>query len=297
MINVNHLTKRFGKFTALEQITCTIPNGCVYGMVGSNGAGKSTFLRILSGIYKPCEGNVLYDGQPVWENPSVKGKIAFIPDNLFFLGNCTLNRMRSLYSTIFKNFDNKRFHELITSFGLNPHTLVSTLSKGMRRQGAIILALSSRPEYMFFDETFDGLDPVMRNYVKTLIAEDTVQRGSTAIITSHSLRELEDMCDQLALLHKGGMALENDVENLKTTQFRVQIAFSRPFDQSDFKDMNIIHFSKHGSVANVIIRGQKEQTIERLKSMNPEILDILPLSLEEVFTYEMEALGYGFKPV
>jgi ABC-2 type transport system ATP-binding protein len=162
----------------------------------------------------------------------------------------------------------------------------------MKRQAATILALSTHPQYIFFDETFDGLDPVMRNVVKTLICEDVLERQSTAIITSHSLRELEDTCDQLALLHKGGLVLESDVQNLKTSLFKIQVAFAHEFSQEDFENIAMLHFSKRGSVANMIVRGDREETVACLQGMAPVLLDVLPLSLEEVFTYEMEALGY-----
>ena len=164
----------------------------------------------------------------------------------------------------------------------------------MKRQAGTILALATQPKYLFFDETFDGLDPVMRNFIKGLICEDVYDRGVSAIITSHSLRELEDMCDQLALLHKGGLVVESDIQDLKTVQFKIQVAFTDDYDQSRFEGIEISHFSKQGSVANMIVRGDRQSIVERLKAMNPTVLDVLPLSLEEVFTYEMETLGYTF---
>ena len=294
MIEVKNLTKRFEDFTALDNVTCTIPQGCIYGMVGSNGAGKSTLLRLISGVYRPDGGEIFIDGQPVWENDAVKSKIAYVPDELYFLGNATMERMAKLYAAAFPQFDAARFAELTASFGLNPKKPINTFSKGMKRQGATILALSSHPQYIFFDETFDGLDPIMRSLVKKLICNDVVDRGATAIITSHSLRELEDTCDQLALLHKGGLVLESDVQNLKTALFKVQIAFHEDYDRTMFEGLDILHFSKHGSVADFIVRGDREETVAALQAKLPILLDILPLTLEEVFTYEMEALGYIF---
>ena len=293
MITATNVSKRFGNFTALDQITCRIQSGCVYGMVGSNGAGKSTFFFFFSGVYKPDAGTITVQGQPVWENPAVKAKIAYVPDELFFLGSCTLNRMRDLYRRLFPKFEVARYNSLIKDFGLDPKKPVTGFSKGMRRQAAIILALASRPDYLFFDETFDGLDPVMRSYVKNLIGEDTLQ-GATAIVTSHSLRELEDLCDSLALLHKGGLVLQNEVDHLKTTRYKIQVAFDHTFDRSDFNNIEIIRFQKQGSVANLIVKGNREETVAKIRRMQPIILDVLPLTLEEVFTYEMEALGYVF---
>ncbi len=294
MIEAVNLTKRFDKFTALDHINCTIPSGCIYGMVGSNGAGKSTFLRILNGIYRPDEGELLVDGEPVYENPAKKNKIAFVPDDWYYLPGSNMIRMAELYRGIYKDFDKKRFYELADAFNLDPKKNLNTFSKGMRRQAAILLAVSSRPDYLVLDETFDGLDPIMRTLVKSMICEDVAERNATAILSSHSLRELEDTCDQLALLHKGGVVLQNDISNLKTTLFKVQVAFPFEYGKNDFTDMQVLHYTRMGSVANMIVKGDREKTIAQLKGMNPLLLDILPLTLEEVFTYELEALGYFF---
>lgn len=294
MINVTGLTKIFDGYKALENVTCQIPEGCIYGMVGSNGAGKSTFLRLISGIYQPDYGTVDFDGQRVFENPQVKEQIAFVPDDLYFLSNSSMNRMAKLYGNCYNNFDFDRFKFLTETFKLNPAKSLNTFSKGMRRQAAIILAVSCRPKYLFLDETFDGLDPVMRNLVKSLICKDVEERKATAILTSHSLRELEDTCDQLALLHKGGLVFESEITNLKTSLFKVQTAFLDSYDKDKFAKLEILHYQKHGSVCNMIVKGDKEQVAEYIRGMKPALLDILPLSLEEVFTYEMEALGYSF---
>ena len=294
MITTQNLTKKFDGFCALENVSCTIQNGCIYGMVGSNGAGKSTFLRVLSGVYRADGGTALLDGEPIYENPEAKAKIAYVPDELYYIPSATLTRMGKMYADLYPTFDWNTFDTLIKDLGLPKGRGINTFSKGMRRQALTILALAAKPEYIFFDETFDGLDPVMRNYIKKLICQDVVDRGATAIITSHSLRELEDTCDQLSLLHKGGLILESDVQNLKTSQYKIQIAFAEDFDRSKFEGIDIVSFSKHGSVANMIVRGDREETTMRLSAMGPALLDILPLTLEEVFTYEMEALGYTF---
>ena len=294
MIRATGITKKFGSFTALDEVTCNILDGCVYGLVGSNGAGKSTFLRVLAGIYKPDEGVAYFDDEPVYENPSVKEQISFVADELYFLTGSNMKKMALMYKRLYDNFDMDRFNELTKIFGLDPDKNIANFSKGMRRQASIILTLSTRAKYMFFDETFDGLDPVMRNLVKKLICDDVAEKGSTVIITSHSLRELEDICDHLALLHKGGLVLDSDVLEMKTTQFKVQVAFEEKFNESKFWDMNITRYRQEGSVANMIVNGDREEMIKRFRDMNPIILDILPLTLEEVFTYEMEALGYEF---
>ena len=279
MIKVKEVSKNFEDFVALDNITCNISDGCIYGMVGSNGAGKSTFLRVLAGIYKPEKGEAYIDDAPIYENPKIKENVVLVADELFFLPGTNMNKMAKLYASIYEKFDWERFNKLTELFELNPAKPIGNFSKGMKRQAAIILALSTRAKYMFFDETFDGLDPVMRNLVKKLICNDVIEYNATVIVTSHSLRELEDICDVL---------------ELKTSQFKIQVAFRNEFSRSTFDEFNIIRYRQEGSVANMIINGDRDTTVEKLSKLNPLVLDVLPLTLEEVFTYEMEALGYEF---
>ena len=305
MIQAQNVTKIFRSagqpkpHTAVSNLSCTIPGACIYGLVGSNGAGKSTFLRLLSGVYSPDEGSIEIDGLPVWENPAAKNKIFYVPDDLYFLPQTNMKRMAAYYNALYSKFNRERFNNLTETFGLDPEANLNTFSKGMRRQAATILALSTMPDYLFFDETFDGLDPVMRRLVKQVIYNDVIDRGTTTIITSHSLRELEDTCDQLALLHQGGIVFESDIQNLKTALFKVQTAFSEPFNKAKFEavGINIVSYTQMASVATFIVRGDRMATEEKLRCMNPLLLDILPLNLEEVFIYEMEALGYVFKDI
>ena len=297
MIQATNVTMRFNDFTALNKLTCTIPDGCIYGLIGSNGAGKSTFLRLIAGVYRPAQGEITIDGMPVWENPQAKASIVYVPDDLYFLPQSNMYRMADYYKSLYPNFSMERFCNLTSTFKLDPTANLNTFSKGMRRQAATILALSTMPKYLFFDETFDGLDPVMRNLVKQVIYNDVLERKTTTIITSHSLRELEDGCDQLALLHKGGIVFESDVANLKTSLFKVQIGFTQPFTKEKFEGIDLVSYTQLGSVASCIIRGEKDELAPRLTAMNPALIDFLPLTLEEVFIYEMEALGYAFKDI
>lgn len=297
MIEAKGIRKTFDNFVALDNVDCRIPEGSIYGMVGTNGAGKSTLIRVLTGVYKPEAGTAMIDGQQVYENPDVKKNVVYVADELYFIAGSNMKRMAKLYKSVYENFDMDRFNFLTEQFGLDPKKNLNTFSKGMRRQAAIILALSTRAKYMFFDETFDGLDPVMRNLIKGIISQDVIEKNTTAILTSHSLRELEDTCDQLVLLHKGGIILESDVTDLKTSLFKIQIAFAGDYDLSLFDGIDIIHSTKSGSVSNLIVKGDREAMIEKLSKLNPVIMDILPLSLEEVFTYEVEALGYDFSGV
>lgn len=294
MFQANLVSKKFDDTVALNQVSCTIPTGCIYGLVGSNGAGKSTLLRLLTGIYKPDSGEVLLDGEPVYDNPSAKEKVVYVSDELYFLPGATLKRMAGLYASVYRNFQYSRFEELRELFQLPAGKPIQNFSKGMKRQAAVILALAAGTEYLVFDETFDGLDPVMRNLLKSLVCQEVASRQATVIITSHSLRELEDVCDQLAMLHLGGLVLESEIENLKTSLFKIQVAFHGAFDADTFKELNVLQYTRMGSVARLIVRGDKEVTTNILKSKEPLLLDILPLTLEEVFTYELEAIGYRF---
>lgn len=197
MIKVENLTKKFDDFTALDKICCTIPAGCIYGLVGSNGAGKSTFVRLAAGIYRPDAGHAAVDGENVYENPAVKSRLVLVPDELYFLPQANMKKMADLYAAVYDRFSYERFRKLTAAFGLDPKKAVANFSKGMKRQAVTILALSAMPDFLFFDETFDGLDPVMRSLVKKVIYDDVCERKTTVLITSHSLRELEDTCDQL----------------------------------------------------------------------------------------------------
>ena len=295
MITARNLTKRFSDVVALDHLNCNIPNGCIYGLVGANGAGKSTFLRLMSGIYRPDEGAVCIDGGEIYENVEVKKHFVFVPDELFFLPQSTMDRMAKLYATVYERFDKDRYQALAQTFRLQTDKPLNTFSKGMRRQAAVILALSTMSEYIFFDETFDGLDPVMRNLVKQTLYADVVDRGCTVVVTSHSLRELEDTCDQLALLYKGGIVFESDVQNIKTSLFKLQVAFDTDFDQTAFADFEVLSYTKQGKVANLIMRGDREACSKAMAEKSPLLMEILPLALEEVFIYEMEALGYAFE--
>lgn len=294
MIKTEGLTKVFDTYTALDDVTCSIPNGCICGIVGSNGAGKSTLLRLITGIYKPDKGSVSIDDNMPFDNPDIKANIAYVPDDLYFTPGATIKKMSVLYKSVYKNFDDERCKALAESFGLDMNRPLTTFSKGMKRQAATLLALSTKAEYLLFDETFDGFDPIVRNYVKSIICDDVMERKATAIITSHSLRELEDICDKLALLHKGGLILQNDVENLKTSHFKAQLAFTFDYDESLFAGIDYKRFHKSGSVCSMIIKGDEEETKNFFMNLNPVICDILPLTLEEIFAYEMETLEYNF---
>lgn len=295
MLIVSEVTKRFGKLTALDAISCTVPDGCIFGLVGSNGAGKSTLLRAACGIYATDSGSVTFDGQPVYENPAVKQQLVLVPDELYFLHGATVGRMEKLYRTVYPSFDCERFAALVEQFRLPTDRPLSSFSKGMRRLTSTALALAVKPRLLLFDETMDGLDPIMRHLVKSVIADDVAVRGASAVVVSHSLRELEDMCDQLALLHEGGIVMQRDIHDLKTSVFKVQVALPHPFDRTAFEGLDIVHYHQAGTVANIIANGDRSATDEKLRALSPLLLEVLPLTLEEVFTYELQARNYDIQ--
>lgn len=296
MIQVNNVTKRFGRTAALSGINSAVPDGCIYGLVGSNGAGKSTLLRLMAGVYSPETGSVELDGQRVYDNPAMKGRLALVPDEAFFLPGSNIARMAALYATAYRDFDRGMLAELCGTFHLRMDKPVNTFSKGMRRQAAFVLAMSCRTRYLLLDETFDGFDPILRNLARRLVYDAVCERGVTAVLTSHSLRELEDTCDQLALLHRGGLVLQSDVDSLKTTLCKVQIVLQPPFTRAHFDELglDILNYNQHGSVASLILRGDRDELIAKLYTKQPLLCEALPLSLEEVFVYELNLLGYSF---
>lgn len=295
MIAAENLGKKFRNKTVIRQMNCQIKEGSIYGLVGANGAGKSTFLRVLAGIYQPTEGRAEIQGQAVFDNAAIKKEIVFIPDELYFFPNYNFRMMADYYASLYEHFDYGRFKMLCDHFRLDTEARIQNFSKGMKRQGALILALATRAHYFFFDETFDGLDPVMRSLVKSVLQEDVAQRNSTVLLTSHNLRELEDLCDHMGLLYEGRILFESDIDSLKTEMFKVQIALAdKNFDRDEFRQLKVLYYKKSGSVATLIVKGDRELVTDVLRSKHPLILDLLPLSLEEVFIYEMEGYGYEF---
>ncbi len=295
MIIAENLGKKFRNKTVIRQMNCAIKEGSIYGLVGANGAGKSTFLRMLAGVYQPSEGKAEINGEAVFDNAKIKKEIVFIPDELYFFPNYNFRMMADYYASLYEHFDRHRFQMLCDHFKLDTEARIQNFSKGMKRQGALILALSTRAHYFFFDETFDGLDPVMRSLVKSVLSEDVAQRSSTVLLTSHNLRELEDLCDHMGLLVEGRIMFESDIDSLKTEMFKVQIALpDKTFDRDEFRQLKVLYYKKSGSIATMIVKGDRELVTDVLRSKQPIILDLLPLSLEEVFIYEMEGYGYAF---
>ena len=297
MIKISNLNKSYGNRKVLENLNCTINTNSIYGFVGANGAGKSTLLRLINDVFKPDSGNIEIDGKTILDNQELKQKLVFVPDDLYFFPNYTLKDMANFYNSMYKNFDMEYLKKLAEILKLDINTKVQNFSKGMKRQCALICAISTNADYMFFDETFDGVDPVIRGLLKKIIAKQMEKKETTIVMTSHNLRELEDICDNLALIYKGGVLFESEVNNLKTNMFKVQISLKEEFDKDTFKEYSLLNFKKVGSVATLILKGEKEKVKEKLENLNPIILDFLPITLEEMFIYEMEVLGYEFNQV
>ena len=296
MIEIKNLSKSFdGKNYVLDNLSCKINDNAIYGLVGANGAGKSTLIRIINSIYTSDEGVVLINNENAYDNETLKQEMVFVPDDLYFYPGYTLMDMAEYYKSLYHNFDMNYVINTASTLKLNPNAKISGFSKGMKRQCALICALATNAKYMFFDETFDGLDPVIRKYFKKLLSEAMSKKDTTIIMTSHNLRELEDICDNLGLLYKGNILFESDIDTLKTNMFKVQISLKDDFDKKTFKKLKILSYKKVGSVATLIIDEEGHDSRKYLESLHPVILDYLPLTLEEVFIYQMEALGYEFE--
>lgn len=298
MIKSEQLTKRFGSTTALDCFSTTIEDGRIYGLVGSNGAGKSTFLRLLAGIYAPTEGSITINDQPIYENPALKQDIFFIPDEIYQMPGASMSSLAKIYSALYQNWSEQRYTELVKCFPIPPERKLSACSKGMRRQIAIILGLSCMPKYLLLDEAFDGLDPVIRVAVRKIIADDVLSRGTTVLIASHNLRELEDMCDQVGLLHGGKILFQRELSELHQNFARIQFAAKPLPSKEEFaKHIDIISFKASGSIASLVARGNPHEVQQKLSALNPLLCESVPLTLEEIFITEMEAVGYDYNNV
>ena len=292
MIDVKGLTKRFGTVTALDNISFQVDSGSIFGLVGSNGAGKSTFLRTAAGIYRPDAGSVLIDGGEPFENLSVKENVCFISDYPFFPRTATLLDMADLFSHTYPHWDKERFSYLCSCLPLDTKQRILNMSKGMQRQAAILCALGARPTHLLLDEIFDGLDPVMRQLLKRILSGEVSDRGMTVVIASHNLRELEDICDHVGLFHRGGVIFDRELDDLKLGISRVQAVFRPMPDRSVFDRFNLVTLRTQGSLVDFVARGSQEEILAKLSELNPTFSELLPLTLEEVFISEMEAAGY-----
>lgn len=296
MIEVKNLQKRFDTIQAIDHISASIEEGHVFGLIGTNGAGKSTFLRLLSGVLTPDEGEILIDGESILDRPEVKEKVFFISDDQYFFRSGTPTDMMKLYRTYYPGFDEARWRDLMQKFGLDVNRKIHTFSKGMKKQLSVICGLCANTKYLFCDETFDGLDPVMRQAVKSLFIKEMGERGMTPIIASHNLRELEDICEYVGLLHRGGILLEKDIDDLKLNIHKLQCVIKEETMLEKIKSgLEVVKEESRGSLYTITVRGKKEEVVGLMEEISPIFYELLPLSLEEIFISETEVKGYDVK--
>ena len=295
MIEVRDLYKSFDGFQALKGLNINVPKGAVYGLVGPNGAGKSTVIRHLAGIYRQDSGEVLIEGQPVFENVELKERIAYIPDDIFYYSQANIRDMMHFYRSIYKRFSMERFEKLGQVFPIDPKTPMRKLSKGMQKQVGFWLTLSCCPDYIILDEPVDGLDPVMRRQVWSLLLADVAERGVTVLVSSHNLRELEDVCDHVGIMDHGKLLLERSLSQLQDNIVKVQLAL--PEGKELPQDLELVHEGRTGRLRQLIIRGNEEELSAKLMAAEPLFMDLLPLSLEEIFIYELGGAEHEIKDI
>lgn len=288
MLEMKNVTKAFGAFKALDDLSLHVPKGCVYGLVGPNGAGKTTAIRHLTGIYRPDSGTVTVDGQEMTGDPNLKERIGYISDDVFYFPAATMEDMHRFYRDMYSKFDEALYKKLKEIFPL-PAGPIRRFSKGMQKQAAFHLTLCIRPDVMILDEPVDGLDPVMRRQVMSLVLSDVAERGTTVLISSHNLRELEDVCDHVGIMNHGRMLLEKSLADMQGGTVKLQIVGEAP------QGCQVLHESRSGRLNTFILRGSYQQVQEKCQRMNPPYFDVLPLSLEEIFIYELGGVNYEIK--
>ncbi len=294
LIKVRDLTKAFKSDSeALAQVNLTVTKGSIYGLLGSNGAGKTTLLKVIAGIMEPDNGKVCINGQEMKQHPELKQEVLFLPDIPYFFAQHTIKQMAYFYQQVYQKWNQHRFEQLSNMFDLPLHVRLHQLSKGKQRQAAFWFALCCMPDYLLLDEPLDGLDLVMRKKIKQLLMEDVAERNMTIVISSHNLRELENICDHVAILHGGTVLLERELDELKSNLHKIQVAFRGDIPSEFLAKLNIIHHEQRGSIHIFIVKGKEKKIHADVSAFQPLLVDVLPITLEEIFSYEMEEAGYG----
>ena len=291
MLEMKNVTKTFCKFKALDNLSMTVPQGSVYGLVGPNGAGKSTAIRLMTGIYRPDSGSITMEGLPVYENPANKVRMGYIPDDIFYFPSASMDEMKRFYKGIYPQFDTALYEKLFDVFQLPRKGQIRRFSKGMQKQAAFHLALCTHPEMLILDEPVDGLDPVMRRQVMSLILSDVAANGTTVLISSHNLRELEDICDHVGIMDHGKMLLERSLADMQGSTHKLQIVGDVP------EGLEILHETQTGRLKTMVVRGNAQAITQKVSASNPVYFDVLPLSLEEIFIYELGGADYAIKDI
>jgi ABC-2 type transport system ATP-binding protein len=296
MIRCEQVSKNFGSARVVDNVSMEIHEGDFFALIGTNGAGKSTLFRMITGILRPDEGTITIDGETVYDNVKAKQNFFFIPDDPYFFANSNCVEMAKYFRSIYPNYDMEYFKSNIEKFGLDPAAKIKTFSKGMKKQAIILLGLAAKTKYLLCDETFDGLDPVMRQSVKSLFVKEMEEREFTPIVASHNLREMEDICDHVGLLHRGGVLFTKDLEDMKCNIQKVQCVLQRPEDEAEISQaLDVMKVEKRGSLRLFTIRGTREDVATRFETLKPVFYEVLPLSLEEIFISETEVVGYDVK--
>ena len=291
MLKLENVTKTFGGFKALDDLSMNVPKGAVYGLVGPNGAGKTTAIRLITGVYRPDNGSITMEGVGIYENPALKSRIGYIPDDVFYFPSASLEEMRRYYRGIYPGFDDALFEKLYEVFELPQKGQIRRFSKGMQKQAAFQLTICTRPDLLVLDEPIDGLDPVMRRQVWSLILSEVAQRETTVLISSHNLRELEDICDHVGIMDHGKMLLERSLADMQGNTVKLQLVGELP------EGLEVLHESQSGRMKTYVIRGSAESVTEQIKATQPTYFDVLPLSLEEIFIYELGGVNYEVKNI
>ena len=295
MIELKNVSKIFGDVKAVDNICLTIRNNTVMGLLGTNGAGKSTLLRMMAGVLKPDDGEILIDDMPVWNNPEAKGKFFYISDDQYYFPNSTPKEFGSFYKTYYPAFDEERFLQLLDKIDLPADRKIRTFSKGMKKQLSILIGICAGTDYLFCDETFDGLDPVMRQAIKAIFIREMERRSFTPVIASHNLRELEDISDHIGLLHKGGVLLSQDLEDLRCNLTKIQCVLPEELDEKIQNALLVLKMQRHGKLLTMTVRGETDKVVSWLNTLNPIYCEAVPLTLEEIFISETEVAGYDIK--
>lgn len=298
MIEAKAVSKSFDGFLALNDLNMTVPRGSIYGLVGPNGAGKSTILRHLCGVYRPDSGVITVEGQPVYENPAIKERMVVIPDDVYYYGSASVREMMKFYRGMYPTFSMERFEKLAEAFPeVDAKRPIRRMSKGMQKQAAFWLAMSCCPDYLLLDEPVDGLDPVMRRQVWSLLMGDVAERGTTVLVSSHNLRELEDVCDHVGILSHGQVVIERSLSQLQGTTVKLQVAFPDGVQPGLPQGMEVLHQSQLGRVYTYIVRGRADEVQQQVAAVHPLFVEALPLSLEEIFIYEMGGNDYAVRDI
>ena len=297
MLEAKNVVKTFDGFRALDSLNMTVPKGAVYGLVGPNGAGKSTIIRHLAGIYRQDSGEVLLDGQPVYENPAVKQRMTVIGDDWYYFPQANIREMARFFAGLYSAFSWERYEKLKQVFPLDEKMMLRRMSKGMQKQAAFWLAVCCMPEYLILDEPVDGLDPVMRRQVWSLLLGDVSERGTTVLVSSHNLRELEDVCDHVGILNRGQVLLERSLSDLQDNTVKLQVAYAGVTEPMLPSELNILHRSHVGRVYTYIVRGSRAEILRRMEITEPILLESIPLTLEEIFIYELGGVDYAAKDI